>query len=82
MTSKLGMTITLCMAYYMPRLILVSMTLTLIQVVWVSKGKNSVLNYFDNYKQATNIKTCYNGRPFYLTLTLQTFIWLDHLVSM
>ena len=32
-------------------------------------------------KQAIGMVTCYNGRPFFsVTLTLQTFIWLDQLV--
>ena len=47
---------------------------------WVIKGKIQCW-IISTTKQATSIKTCYNGRRFfYMTLTLQMFIHIDHLV--
>ena len=47
---------------------------------WVGKGKTSALHALGN-KASNKHYTYYNGMPFfYVSLTLQTVIWLDQLV--
>ena len=66
------------MAYNM--LILVLMTLTLMQSDSGSEKANIQCSIILTTKQATSIKLATTEEAiFYLTLTLQTFTWLEHL---
>ena len=66
---------------WMPYIMFVSMTLTLMQGhSGTAMAKKSTLNALGNYKQAIRIKlaTRVGLFWFFVTLTLQTFIWLGH----
>ena len=57
------------------------MTLPLMPIKsqWVGKGKQLAINYLNNLSKQLSIKLAATvGHFFYVTLTLQTFIWLDH----
>ena len=47
---------------------------------WVSKGKNQCC-MFSASKQAISIKLATTVGHFYVTLTLQTYLWLGHLLG-
>ena len=76
--SKLGMTVDVCMAYMV---MLVWMTLIVMQGHSGSAKATIQCWIISTTKPATRIKlaTTVSDLFFYGTLTLQTFIWLDHL---
>ena len=78
MTFKLGMAVDLCITYL---LMLFSMTLTLIQDQSGSAKAKMQWLIISTTKQATSITLATTVGHVYVTLTLQTCIWLDYLVT-
>ena len=81
MASKLGMAVDLCMAYM---LIGVSITFNLMQGHTGSARYKFSVELFQQQskQQALNLLQQTVVGHFFVTMTLQVFIWLDHLVSL